>query len=134
MPIRPENRDRYPADWGEISLVCRIRAGWTCQGSPAYPECRAENGKPHPVTGSIVVLTVAHLDRTPENCDLENLRAWCQRCHLTYDADQHRSNRFRDQHAAADTLELFEESEFSSRSMRDRDARFRFPPKWDSEP
>ena len=47
----------------------------------------------HPVTGSKVVLTIAHLDHTPENCDDENLRAWCQRCHLTYDAPMKAARR-----------------------------------------
>jgi len=31
MPIRPENRDRYPDNWGEISLRVRSRAGWRCE-------------------------------------------------------------------------------------------------------
>ena len=39
-----------------------------------------------------IVLTVAHLDHTPENCDDENLRAWCQRCHLAYDHRHHMAN------------------------------------------
>lgn len=86
MPIRPENQARYPKNWKAISKDCRDRAGNRCQGSPAFPDCRAENGEPHPVTGSKVVLTTAHLDHTPENCDPENLRAWCQKCHNTYDA------------------------------------------------
>lgn len=86
MPIRPENRARYPKGWPAISQAIRERAGNRCEGSPAYPDCRAENGRPHPVTGSRVALTVAHLDHTPENCDPANLRAWCQRCHNTYDA------------------------------------------------
>lgn len=86
MPIRPENRARYPKEWRAISLSIRAeRAGWRCEGSPAYPDCRAENGKPHPVTGGKVVLTVGHLDHVPENCDPANLKAWCQRCHNTYD-------------------------------------------------
>ena len=37
-----------------------------------------------------VVLTTAHLDHTPENCDPANLRAMCQGCHLHYDRDHHR--------------------------------------------
>lgn len=86
MPIRPENKARYPADWAVISRAVKDRAGWCCTGSPDYPDCRARHGYPHPVTGPIVILTVAHLDHTPENCDPENLRAWCQRCHNTYDA------------------------------------------------
>lgn len=93
MPIRPENRARYPADWPAISARIRARAGDRCEGSPAFPECRAENGKPHPVTGSRVVLTVAHLNHTPEDCRDANLRAWCQKCHNTYDAPHRRASR-----------------------------------------
>lgn len=93
MPIKPENRARYPADWPAISRRIRDRAGNVCEGSPGiYPDCRAENGKPHPVTGSKVVLTCAHLDHEPENCADANLRAMCQRCHLTYDAKHHARN------------------------------------------
>lgn len=92
MPIRPSERARYPENWPAISMDCRKAANWTCEGSPAYPACRAQGGKPHPVTGSLVVLTVAHLDHTPENVDRSNLRVWCQRCHLTYDAAHHRAN------------------------------------------
>lgn len=96
MPISLENRLRYPKDWKAISLEVRSAAGWQCEGSPAYPDCRAANGKPHPVTGSLVVLTVAHLDHQPENCgepgNRPNLKAWCQRCHLKYDQPHHQAN------------------------------------------
>ena len=71
------------------------RANHCCEGSPDYPECRVPNYSEHPDTGSKVVLTIAHLDHTPENCDRENLRAWCQRCHLNYDAEHHRQNSAR---------------------------------------
>jgi hypothetical protein len=40
-----------------------------------------------------VFLTVAHLDHTPENCGLGNLRAMCQGCHLAYDTDHHAQTR-----------------------------------------
>lgn len=93
MPIRPENRNRYPKDWAEISLRKRILAEWRCEGSPAYPKCRAQNGQPHYATGSNVVLTVAHLDHQPENCKSENLRVMCQRCHNTYDAKHRKETR-----------------------------------------
>lgn len=86
MPIRAENRSRYPADWPDVRRAILERAGDRCEGSPAYPDCRVANGEPHPVTGSRVVLTIAHLDHQPENCAPENLRGWCQRCHNTYDA------------------------------------------------
>jgi hypothetical protein len=95
MPIRPENRARYPKDWKAIVAAIRERSGNCCEGSPAYPDCRAANGQPHPVTGSKVILTTAHLDHTPENCDDENLRHWCQRCHNTYDAAHRSANRSR---------------------------------------
>lgn len=95
MPIRPENKDRYPKDWKAISLEVREAAGWRCEGSPAFPECRAWNGQPHPATGSKVVLTVAHLNHQPEDNgepgNRPNLKAWCQRCHNTYDMPMRRA-------------------------------------------
>ena len=94
-PILPENADRYPSCWPELSQRIRRRAGNRCEGSPAHPDCRAENGKPHPDTGSIVVLTVAHLDHDDKSLELSNperLRGWCQRCHLNYDRHIHIAN------------------------------------------
>lgn len=89
MPIRPERKHLYPKNWKEIVKMINKRAGNRCEGSPAYPDCRAENGKPHPVTGSKVVLTTAHLNHDKTDCRPENLKCWCQRCHLTYDARHH---------------------------------------------
>lgn len=108
MPIRPENKARYPKDWKEISLSVRVRAGNRCQGSPAYPDCHAENGKPHPQTGSTVVLTVAHLDHKPENCADSNLKAWCQRCHNTYDAPMRRAGIYSRDHAKRAIRDFFD--------------------------
>lgn len=39
-----------------------------------------------------VVLTIAHRDHKPENNALENLAAFCQRCHLRYDRAEHAKN------------------------------------------
>lgn len=39
MPIRPENRDRYPPDWPEISRRVREEAGQRCEA------CAAPNGE-----------------------------------------------------------------------------------------
>jgi len=69
----------------QISRSIRQRAGNCCEG------CGAGNGLAHPITGSKVVLTVAHLDHTPENCDPSNLKAWCQKCHNSYDAPMRRA-------------------------------------------
>ena len=89
----PMNRADYARDWKTISRRIRFdRAGGRCEGSPAYPDCRAAHGKPHPATGSRVVLTTAHLDHDTTNNDDANLRAWCNRCHLTYDAPYHAAN------------------------------------------
>lgn len=102
MPIRPENRGRYPADWDTISLRIRAeRAGWRCEclgecGRGTHTgRCPNEQGKPAYGTGSKVVLTTAHLNHTPEDCREENLRAMCQGCHLHYDRDHHRETAAR---------------------------------------
>jgi hypothetical protein len=107
MPIKPENKAKYPKDWKLISASIRERAGNRCEGSPDFPDCHAENGKPHPVTGSKVVLTVAHLDHQPENCDPTNLKAWCQRCHLHYDKKHHAETAYASKRALARTIDMF---------------------------
>jgi len=80
-------RDQYPDNWDEISLDLRAnRAQWRCEW------CGAEYGKPHPITGSRVVLSVAHLNHTPADCRPENLAVLCARCHLNYDRQHHTRN------------------------------------------
>jgi 5-methylcytosine-specific restriction endonuclease McrA len=107
-PIRPESVARYPSNWREISLRIRtVRAAGRCEcvgecGVDHDGRCTAENGQPHPVTGSKVVLTTAHRDHTPENVDDANLFAACQRCHLRYDRDHHRATRAATRRAAAE--------------------------------
>lgn len=39
-----------------------------------------------------IVLTTAHMNHEPMDCREENLKALCQKCHLSYDADLHRKN------------------------------------------
>ncbi|MFW3477218.1 hypothetical protein ACN24M_24540 [Streptomyces microflavus] len=97
MPIRPENRNRYPSNWPEISASIRFgRAARRCEctgecGRGTHDgRCPNQHGGLAYGTGSRVILTVAHLDHTPENCDPANLRAMCQGCHLHYDKDHHR--------------------------------------------
>jgi hypothetical protein len=55
-----------------------------------------------------IVLTIAHLDHTPENCDPSNLKALCQLHHLRYDAEHHRINAWKTRHARKAIGELFE--------------------------
>lgn len=127
MPIRTEERHRYPADWKAISASVREDAGQKCErcsapngklirrgktsdgrsvwrhvGASDYEDGHcADTGKMVPdSTPDVVdyrnpirvVLTVAHLNHQPEDCARANLRALCQRCHLTYDAKLHAAN------------------------------------------
>lgn len=98
MPISAEDRKRYSADWPQISRRIRFeRAGGRCEcqgecGVEHHGRCGARHGEAHPVTGSMVILTTAHLDHVPENLDDLNLKALCQRCHLRYDRHHHAAN------------------------------------------
>jgi 5-methylcytosine-specific restriction endonuclease McrA len=108
MPVKKENRARYPKDWAQVRERILRRALWCCE----YPGCEARHrdvgywrdGRFVPMPRALqeagykagdvvscsdgselkllmIVLTIAHLDHTPENCADENLRAWCQRHH-----------------------------------------------------
>ena len=134
MPIKPENRDRYPANWREIRAEVLQRAGHRCE----WPGCRARDrargvwrggvfmqvmypGEPDTFDTRLaqsidehekvitIVLTVAHLDHVPEHCDLSNLRAWCQRHHLAYDQQHHLTTAYMTRKARAATPDLFAE-------------------------
>jgi hypothetical protein len=130
MPIRAENKMLYPANWKkEIVPAVRARSGDACEGSPADPECRIGNGwlgyrddqgkfikitmehSLHRIRFGKkvikIVLTVGHLDHNPENCSLENLKHWCQRCHLVYDKEHHAKNRIRNKHNDLPIADLF---------------------------
>ena len=122
MPIKPENRARYPKNWKEIRTQILERAGHCCEGSPKFPDCRVENYSIHIETGSKVVLTIAHLDHTPENCEPENLKAWCQRCHLVYDHAHHQKNARATRYANKATKELFGDV-YSNEERKDFEAR-----------
>ncbi|MBO0880337.1 MAG: hypothetical protein J2P17_08280 [Mycobacterium sp.] len=115
MPIRPENRGRYPANWTEISRAIKDRADYRCEcvgecGRGHSGHCPNRQGMRAYGTGSRVILTTAHLDHTPENCDPSNLRAMCQGCHLHYDREHHAETARATREAArkaAGQMELF---------------------------
>ncbi len=113
MPIGREAERLYPggslrsAEWLAIRAAILERAGWQCEcrgecgrdhGREAAafvhvgPRCGALHERPHPITGSRVVLTVAHLDHDPGHNAPSNLRAMCQRCHNRYDMPRRRAN------------------------------------------
>lgn len=94
----PVDWKRYPANWPRVVAVIRRRSGNRCEW------CDAANGEHHPVTGSRVVLTTAHLGEPyatgadkHDKADIraENLAHLCQRCHLNHDRDEHRANASR---------------------------------------
>ncbi len=109
MPIKKENADLYPKNWKSIVEQVRERSGDRCE----WPGCNLENhgwivrnpdGSAVPLIcepfdkdlyevegGRVVkvILTTAHLDHDPTNCDLSNLKHWCQMHHLRYDAKHH---------------------------------------------
>ena len=137
MPIKPENRARYPKDWKRISAAIRERAGHKCEqcGVPNYAVVQWRDGKWHQESVGVqsnyaaarqiaaecsigwergepkwivIVLTVAHLDHTPENCGPANLRAWCQRCHLDYDKHHHQANSYATRRKGKSVGDLFD--------------------------
>lgn len=139
MPIKPENRSRYPANWSDIRTAILARAGDCCE------TCKVANGKriargAGPFAGTYqadtaevfdaetgeyiasvrmseyqvknmvtIVLTIAHLDHQPENCDPDNLRALCQMHHLRYDAIHHAETARATRHERLAIADLFEE-------------------------
>lgn len=108
------DKSLYPADWPAISQAIRERAGHRCEqcgaaaGEVGYHRdgqwvmvyrslaqidmAADEPGGPRLV---VCILTVAHLDHTPANCDPANLRCLCRGCHLRYDAAHHARNAAR---------------------------------------
>lgn len=102
MPIRPEKKARYPADWKRRSRFVRfIRARNHCEW------CGAKNREPHPDTYSMVVLTAAHVfDHRPEAAGLMNLAALCQRCHNRHDMKMRQQNRIARSRAESPQIEL----------------------------
>jgi 5-methylcytosine-specific restriction endonuclease McrA len=98
MPIKPENKNRYPEDWSEIRARILKRAKDCCEfcGLPNYAWV---NSKDRQLTIQDdedvirVILTIAHLDHTPENCTDENLKALCQKCHNNYDIKHRKETR-----------------------------------------
>lgn len=102
----PWNRSLYPKDWGSIARQVKDESGWTCEN--CGKQCKHPDEQPLeflekirtgrlsecPVVSEYLehptrwVLTVAHLDHNPSNCERQNLRALCAPCHCRYDLSQ----------------------------------------------
>lgn len=124
MPIKPENKQRYPENWSEIRAAILERSENCCEQCKVKNRTRIARGAGKDVDTYMtddadvycadsgqylgmcrmsdydvlrmtdIVLTIAHLDHQPENCAPENLKALCQRCHLRYDS-QHNAETSR---------------------------------------
>ncbi len=119
----PMDRKLYPPDWDRISRKIRERAGGRCECSgecghdhaaedaaatAPSSRCWAQDGGANPVTSRTVILTVAHLNHTPADCRDENLKAMCQRCHLSYDRPRHLAKARQNRRAQRATGDLFD--------------------------
>lgn len=84
----PCDYSRYPKNWKtEIRPSILRRAENKCEfcGVENYSYRVNDDGKI-----VRIILTIAHVyDENPMNCDPENLKALCQRCHLKLDAKLH---------------------------------------------
>jgi hypothetical protein len=139
MPIKPENKGRYPANWKDIRAAILARAGDCCE------QCKVPNGAriargAGPFAGTFqrddaevydaetgqhiarvrmseyqvknmvtIVLTIAHLDHQPENCAPDNLRALCQMHYLRHDAAHHAETARATRHERKAMGDLFSE-------------------------
>lgn len=124
MPIKPENRKRYPPDWAEIREARRKATGDRCERCGVANHVtgyRDEEGEFHRTGANVIevwldsgerfktiriVLTLAHLDHQPEHCEPENLQLLCQKCHLDHDRAHHAQSRHDTRRAQRRTMEL----------------------------
>lgn len=109
MPIRPENKNRYPKNWKQIRAQILERARNRCEWcglenhifgirrkDGIFDELQGMELEAAHIDGirvTKIVLTIAHIDHIPENNDPTNLAALCQKCHLGHDMEQHIKNR-----------------------------------------
>ena len=108
MPIKEENKKLYPKNWKEIRAQILKRANNKCEfcGVPNYAVgyrtdlggfVKADNDievyKSQGKKRIKIILTIAHLDHNPANCNPNNLRALCQKCHNNYDKEHRKETR-----------------------------------------
>jgi len=110
MPIKPENKHKYPPNWKEISEHIRFnRADNKCEvcGAINYSYINKHNRElclSDEDSAIRVILTVAHLDHQPENCNHDNLKAMCQKCHNNYDKHHRKQTRLKEATKGMDSL------------------------------
>ncbi len=120
MPIKKENKNKYPKNWKEISNRIRFeRAEGRCECNgecglhTTTGRCIERHGEPAHYAKGKIILTVAHLNHDESDCRDENLKAMCQRCHLRYDSERHKQNSAATRRNKKQTYELFDASQNS---------------------
>lgn len=133
MPIKPENRSRYPADWPQVRKRILAREDYRCKrcrapdreriarGAGAYAgtyqtsDAEVYDAETGEQLGQVrmsdylvdhmvtVVLTIAHLDQIVEHSDDDNLAALCQRCHLNHDREPSKAKGWLTRHLSRGT-------------------------------
>lgn len=105
----------YPSDWKKISewINRRARGRCECTGHCALHRgirCAERQGKKGLWMNGKIMLTVAHLNHYPPDCQDGNLLAMCQRCHLRYDQNLHRRHlrKHREERITQEVLPLGE--------------------------
>ncbi len=125
MPIRREDRFFYPIDWPQLSDAIRFgRAQGRCEecarphlhrvvhlGDGRWWDAEISawrDGRGRRLRSRLrnedllariritkVVLATAHRDHDTANNEAGNLAAFCQRCHMLHDRDEHQRRRWR---------------------------------------
>ena len=123
MPIRRQFKYLYPIDWPQISVMIRFnrakgrceccdrphghtvqhlgdgrwwddqRLVWRDGRGRDLPRVKLAADDPS-ARPTKVVLAAAHIDHDPSNCKPRNLKAFCQRCHLLHDREEHQRRRW----------------------------------------
>ena len=109
----PMDRKLYPEDWDDIASGIKAEVNWCCEfcgrACPRPGEspqdfmsriCTTCDLATCPVVAEYrksprrYLLTVAHLNHIPADCDRANLKALCSPCHCRYDLKQMGRKRF----------------------------------------
>lgn len=103
----PMDRKLYPPDWKAIAYRIKTEVNWCCEScgraclqpgesSAAFTQriCTTDNPDTCPAVAEFrayprrFLLTVAHLNHVPADCERDNLKALCAPCHCRYDLKQ----------------------------------------------
>ncbi len=112
-----EFRKRYPKDWPEWRKKIRARSGGRCEcsgecGLHVGGRCVELNGKPGKNMAGTVRLQAAHMNHVERDCREENLKDFCQRCHLRYDRVIHAEGSRKTRNKRSGQIDALDELSF----------------------